>query len=390
MIRVAWMVPNTAIWIGGLNYYVNLYQALLSLPERRVQPVLLGSPAGLPAPLDACPTMPCPSLGPRTPSGWIDAFGRRVLGNGGLFARELAKHDIDLLSHCIWLGKRSPVPALCWLADFQHRHLPHMFPPAELKKRLGQDADTARNAQAIVVSSQDARQDFLNNHPDAADKTHVLRFVAHSPAQDTLPGLDDVLAAHGIDEPYFHVPNQLWAHKNHIVVAEALALLAKSGSAPLVVSTGAMQDYRNPGFFESLKARLEQAGVAERFRFLGLIPYPEVAVLMRGAVAMINPSLFEGWSTTVEEAKSLGKRLILSGLGVHREQAPERSLFFDPGDAAQLAAHMRQVLEEHDPRAEREAQEAAALALPERKRRYALEYEELALRVVQEHRARRG
>jgi glycosyltransferase involved in cell wall biosynthesis len=42
---------------------------------------------------------------------------------------------------------------------------------------------------------------------------------------------------------------------------------------------------------------------------------------MRASTALINPSLFEGWSTTVEEAKSTGTPMILSDLGVHREQA---------------------------------------------------------------------
>lgn len=46
--------------------------------------------------------------------------------------------------------------------------------------------------------------------------------------------------------------------------------------------------------------------------------------LMKHAIAIINPSLFEGGSTTVEEAKSLLKVIILSGIPVHREQNPRR------------------------------------------------------------------
>ncbi len=39
------------------------------------------------------------------------------------------------------------------------------------------------------------------------------------------------------------------------------------------------------------------------------------------STALINPSQFEGWSTTVEEAKSLGVKMLLSDLEVHKEQA---------------------------------------------------------------------
>ena len=46
-------------------------------------------------------------------------------------------------------------------------------------------------------------------------------------------------------------------------------------------------------------------------------------------IALINPSFFEGWSTTVEEAKSLGTKMILSNIKLHLEQA-KNALFFDP------------------------------------------------------------
>ena len=68
------------------------------------------------------------------------------------------------------------------------------------------------------------------------------------------------------------------------------------------------------------------------FRPLGVVPYRDMLGLMRHAVAVINPSLFEGWSTSVEEAKSMGKAVVLSDIPVHREQAPGRGLFFDPRD----------------------------------------------------------
>lgn len=45
---------------------------------------------------------------------------------------------------------------------------------------------------------------------------------------------------------------------------------------------------------------------------LGLVPRSDVIALMRYSISLINPSFFEGWSTTVEEAKSMGKQIILS------------------------------------------------------------------------------
>lgn len=71
--------------------------------------------------------------------------------------------------------------------------------------------------------------------------------------------------------------------------------------------------------------------------FKPVLPYADVLGLMRTAVAVINPSLMEGWSTTVEEAKSLGAPLILSDIPVHREQASTIADFFDAQSPASLA-----------------------------------------------------
>ena len=57
---------------------------------------------------------------------------------------------------------------------------------------------------------------------------------------------------------------------------------------------------------------------------------------MIGANALLNPSRFEGWSTTVEEAKAVGTPMLLSDIAVHREQAPQ-ARFFAPDDALSLA-----------------------------------------------------
>jgi glycosyltransferase involved in cell wall biosynthesis len=100
--------------------------------------------------------------------------------------------------------------------------------------------------------------------------------------------------------------------------------------------TGRTEDPRDPGLYDRLMGEAGRAGVAGHFRHLGLVPYEDVFGLNAAADALINPSLFEGWSTTVEEAKALGTRTLLSDISLHREQAPD-ALFFGPHDPRVLA-----------------------------------------------------
>ena len=75
-----------------------------------------------------------------------------------------------------------------------------------------------------------------------------------------------------------------------------------------------------------------------------MVPYDHLISLMHHAEAIINPSLFEGWSSSVEEAKALDKTILVSDLAVHREQKPEKGIYFDPHDAQDLADRMQDVM----------------------------------------------
>jgi hypothetical protein len=63
---------------------------------------------------------------------------------------------------------------------------------------------------------------------------------------------------------------------------------------------------------------------------------------------MIQPSLFEGWSTTIEDGIALKKLVIASNLGVNQQQLQDLGLYFDPHKPKELA----QLLENNTKRQE--------------------------------------
>jgi hypothetical protein len=88
--------------------------------------------------------------------------------------------------------------------------------------------------------------------------------------------------------------------------------------------------------------RISEYNIRDQFIFVGLIPHDHLYSLIRQSKCVLNPSLFEGWSTTVEESKSVGKRMILSNLPVHLEQAPPESIYFKSDDAQDLAGSIKE------------------------------------------------
>lgn len=254
--------------------------------------------------------------------------------------RLLRRHGISVLSHAFHLDSQPGVKTIGWIPDFQHVHLPEFFSPEERRQRDREYLNLCELCDRVIVSSECVRADFDAFAPEHAHKAALLRFVASPMPLANSASLPELQRLYGFDRPYFLLPNQFWAHKNHRVVLSALQILKRRGEPILVLATGFCEDHRNPSFFSSLMQYAAECDVLDCFRVLGIVPFDHLAGLVRHSIALINPSKFEGWSTSVEEAKSMGKQVLLSDIPVHREQAPERGIYFPADDPNALAAAM--------------------------------------------------
>ncbi len=380
MIRVAIALEST--WLGGVNYYRNLLQAVVALPDRRIEPLLALGERPADAVLADFPPVEIirtPLLDRKSPR-WLGRMAwQRAFARDPFLERFLQRQRVDVLTHSGILGQASAIPALCWIPDFQHRDLPEFFSAPQRWYRDMNLRLQCDHAARIILSSDDAHRALRAFRPAAVQRARVLRFVAQPELRCRPTDLETLKRRYGFDGDYLHVPNQFWAHKNHGLILKALALLKAGGRAPMVIATGPTEDYRQPRYFSQLMDHARELGVLDSFRVLGVVQREDLVGLMIHAMAIINTSRYEGWSTSVEEAKSLGKRVVLSDLPVHREQAPTEALYVDPDDPAELADAIRLVLRTHDPTADDARMARARRDLPERVRAFGHRFEEIIL-----------
>jgi glycosyltransferase involved in cell wall biosynthesis len=256
---------------------------------------------------------------------------------------EFRANRIDVVfENARFFGWRLPYPTVAWFPDFQHRRLPRLFSSyARWRRDFGYRVQIA-SRRFIMLSSESALQDCKLFYPGLTNPTTVVRFATQPGAESLTANPPDVIAQYGLPSAYFYLPNQFWRHKNHQVVLDALKILTRRNADIVVAASGSKDDPREPGYFNGIMRQVDESGLAGNFRYLGMIPLPHVYALLRAATALINPSRFEGWSTTVEEAKSFGVPMILSDIGVHREQAGNSARYFGLDDPEALAGHLLQ------------------------------------------------
>ena len=346
--RVAFNLIDSARWTGGYNYLLNLFKAIRNYEADHVSPILFcGEDADENDLHSFCETGDIEVVrssifnADKKSSNILRAF---LIGVDSNALQLFRQHKIDVVfENATFYGRRFPIPAIAWLPDFQHRHLRNQFGfRAYWRRELGFRAQVA-SGRMLMLSSEDARKDCEHFYRRAIGNTAVVRFATSIPSDLIEAFPEKMMGEYQLPPKFFYLPNQFWKHKNHMVVIEALGLLKQQGFDAVVAVTGNPLDPRHPGYVGQLNARIESLGLRDNFRILGLVPRRHVISLMRTCAALINPSFFEGWSSTVEEARVLGVPMLLSDIAVHREQMENAATYFNADDAEGLAAKLRDI-----------------------------------------------
>ena len=371
--HIGLIAQGGAGWAGGSEYVRNLVRAIRATGEEVRISLFGGEPqraewekhAEL---FDSMSFVPV-----RKKRGWLDRFR----ASNRDFVSAVARSEVEFLYPFTYdneynVGVSLPLGELpcrwaAWIPDFQHRHLPQLFTEKEIGKRNRGIEAVVGEAKKVVLSSESAAADFRSFYPAHAAKADVLRFATFPDANWYEPFEGENLD--WLPPRYFVVCNQFWSHKNHALVFKALEILAARGTRPMIVCTGALVDFRQPEHTERLLQQMHRAGVGAQVMLLGLVPRRLQIEIIRRSLAVVQPSLFEGWSTVVEDARVLGKATLLSGLAVHKEQNPPSARFFPGTDAEALATFLADAWENLPPgpnlQSESEARAAATARIAE-------------------------
>lgn len=330
-------------WLGGVYYILNIIKTLDSLDEKDKPHIFLFYNQEL---ADFVQTVNYPYLTAvlwRFPGAYKGTLESWLTGKNRFVNDIVQKYPLDglfpVMDHPVAAQRlsRHNIRLVSWYADLQHRHYPEFFSGKQRFLRELRLKLMLKNTEHLVVSSWDVAADFARFYRlKASLNVHVYHFVSVIEPFDG----DDIHSLrnrYGLPEDYFIISNQFHKHKNHRVVLNALTRLMKRGTPIHLAITGKVPNDENSTYFAELKTIINEHDMHELVHFLGVIPRHHQLCLMKYSRAVIQPSLFEGWSTVIEDAKSLQVPVIASDIPVNREQLGDAGVFFDPHRDDRLA-----------------------------------------------------
>jgi glycosyltransferase involved in cell wall biosynthesis len=385
--KIALSIMGDERWMAGEVIVRNLFASVGELNRRDVKMVLLaeaGQDEGrLRQRYAAAQEFLFHPVARRFSTSWFkDKVTARVLERDRATSEFLLRHEVDTLFGSTFQLRFPGIATLSWLADFQHVHLPEMFDEAERANRDRAFERATRLATRLIVLSEAVAADVRKYYPAQAAKVRVLSPITRVPSGLYQQDPRSVVMIYNLPEKFFYLPNQFWQHKNHALVFQAIRTLKDRGVRVTVVCTGYPGDYRNMSHFTQLWENVSRWNIRDQVIYLGLIPHDHVMSLIRQSICVISPSRFEGWGIGVDEARSIGKRVLVSDLAAHREQDPPRATFVDPQSPDDMVTSLAAIWNAVEPGPDREMEEAARALLPGRIRAYAEKF----LSVAQEAR----
>ena len=135
--------------------------------------------------------------------------------------------------------------------------------------------------------------------------------------------------------PYLLSVSNRKRHKNEFRLVEAFAK-AGLGAEMHLVFTG------NPT--TDLTDRMERHHVTPFVHFTGLVPEEKLPSLYRGAVALVFPSLYEGFGLPLLEGMACGTPVLTANVTAMPEIAGDAALLVDPTSVGQIADAMKQIV----------------------------------------------
>ena len=244
---------------------------------------------------------------------------------------ELARAKPDLVfvpAHAVPFATRRP--AVLTIHDLAYERFPHAYRPAQITYLKAAVGWAARRCRLLITVSAATRDDLVELEGVDPSRVRVVPPGGGEPAVPGDPADDAALVRElGIEEPFLLHVGRLEPRKNQLSAARA----ARRADLTLVCAGPAADSETVAALERTVSCRLVGT-VSDRVR----------DALYRRALALVFPSLYEGFGFPVLEAMRQGLPVITAAVASLPEVAGEAAVYVeDPTDIEGLTEAIERV-----------------------------------------------
>jgi len=270
----------------------------------------------------------------------------RILYEQFILPFQARRRKIDVLFSA---GMTSPffcsAASVLVIYDLQHVNQPENFSPAYRFFLNAIIRLSAKTSDGVITISGKVKEDIVRHYGISPERVHVTH-IGMDPGSFSRADSGEILAVrkkYSLPERFIFYPASSLPHKNHKRLLEALKIIKDAGEDLKLLLTGA-RDY---GYGE-VEKKIKELGLEKDVIFLGWLPYEDIPAIYSASLALVYPSLHEGFGMPLIEAMATGTPVVCSWIEPLKEVAGEAALFVDPFNAAAIAQGILKVIKEKE------------------------------------------
>lgn len=258
--------------------------------------------------------------------------------------QQLKQHRVDIyhgLSNEIPFGIHSScIATVVTIHDLIFLKHKEQYPYIDRKIYEGKTRYAAKHADKIIAVSQQTRQELIELYQTPVSKIEVINPSVEPVFYNECSTAEKeaALTKYHLPKDYLLCVGSFFPRKNHKIIIEAFAQIAKQCEHHLVLAGGS----------GNLKQEIEQQihclNLSNRVHIRTGITNADLPAVYQQSSALITASFFEGFGAPVLEGLFSRVPVLASDIPSHREAGNNGALYFNPSNAEELAHQLTQVL----------------------------------------------
>ncbi|MBV8801643.1 MAG: glycosyltransferase family 4 protein [Gammaproteobacteria bacterium] len=234
------------------------------------------------------------------------------------------------------------VPIISVIYDLQFIYYPYFFSEKEVSERKKHFKAACKQATKLISISEFTKKTILENNPIKPEKIKTIYIKqAYRLTNIQFDSLTKTLQQYRVTENNFLLyPANFWPHKNHSLLITAFNIyLNQYPHRPLKLVCTGTDNLQKKQLINSVK----RMGLANSIIFPGYLTDTEFSHVLNGCLALIFPSLYEGFGMPILEAMAVGKPVLCSNITSMPEITENAALLFDPRKPEEIANTIKQI-----------------------------------------------
>jgi len=264
------------------------------------------------------------------------------------YTKILKNNKIDFIYYLTpgeYLTLDIPYITTIWDIGYKNvNHFPEVSSNYEYDKRDNQYTILLSRASLVAVESEAGKNDIIFYFRIKPEKIVVIPLFPGNVIEQIVckEEQNKWLNKKGLTtQSYLFYPAQFWAHKNHINLLKALAILKnKYRILFYLVFTGS-----DKGNLQYVKTKIKELGLEQQIQYWGLVSEQELSILYQNAFALVMPTFLGPTTMPVLEAIALSCPVICSNFDGHKEQLSNAALYFSPNNPYEIAENIKRLID---------------------------------------------